>query len=79
MPNSLPNNRSSDELKMPALQAQPSTEAVPIQMQSVSAEEHEGGGLMVFFGIGMVINIVMIAAFFIWAVKQWRKHDVAEK
>lgn len=77
MPNSLPNNSGSDELKMPALQAQPSTEAVPIQMQSVSAED--GGGLMVFFGIGMVINIVMIAAFFIWAVKQWRKHDVAEK
>lgn len=34
---------------------------------------------MVFFGIGMVINIVMIVAFFIWAIKQWRKHDAAKK
>lgn len=58
---------------------QSATEAVPIQIQSVSAGEHDGGGLMVFFGIGMVINIVMIVAFFIWAVKQWRKHDAAKK
>jgi hypothetical protein len=79
MPNSLPNYRGSDELKTSALPAQPVTEAVPIQMQSVSATEDDGGGLMVFFGIGMVINIVMIVAFFIWAVKQWRKHDAAEK
>lgn len=78
MPNSLPNYRGSDELKTPALLAQPATEVVPVQMQSVSAAE-DGGGLMVFFGIGMVINIVMIVAFFIWAVKQWRKHDAAKK
>ena len=79
MPNSLPYYRGSDELKTPSLQTQSLTEAVPVQMQSVSAEEHDGGGLMVFFGIGMVINIVMIVAFFIWAIKQWRKHDAAEK
>lgn len=79
MPNSLPSYRGSDELKTPALLAQSTTEVVPVQMQSVSAEEDDGGGLMVFFGIGMVINIVMIVAFFIWAIKQWRKHDAAEK
>ncbi|MDT8452682.1 MAG: hypothetical protein RQ936_08070 [Gammaproteobacteria bacterium] len=78
MQNSLPNYRGSDELKTSALQAQPATEAVPVQMQPVSAAD-DADGLMVFFGIGMVINIVMIVAFFIWAVKQWRKHDVAEK
>lgn len=78
MQNSLPNYHDSGELKTPALKAQPATETAPIQMQSVSAAE-DGGGLMVFFGIGMVINIVMIVAFFIWAIKQWRKHDLAEK
>ncbi|MDA3870235.1 MAG: hypothetical protein PF589_09910 [Gammaproteobacteria bacterium] len=77
MKNSLPNYRDSGEPKTPALLVQPATESVPSQMQPVSAEE--GGGLMVFFGIGMVINIVMILAFFIWAIKQWRKHDAAKK
>ena len=26
-----------------------------------------------FFGIGVVINVVMITAYFIWAYKQWKK------
>jgi len=26
-----------------------------------------------FFAIGIVVNIVMITAFFIWARKQWKK------
>ena len=29
--------------------------------------------LIVFFGIGIVINLVMITAYFIWAYKQWKK------
>ena len=33
----------------------------------------EGTGLMPFFAVGMVINIVMLGAFFVWAVKQWKK------
>ena len=28
-----------------------------------------------FFGIGVVINVVMITAYFIWAYKQWKKTD----
>ena len=79
MSNSVAYYRGSDEPHTPVLLAQSATEAVPIQIQPASAEEHDGGGLMVFFGIGMVINIVMIVAFFIWAVKQWRKHDAAKK
>jgi hypothetical protein len=31
--------------------------------------------LVVFFGIGIVINLVMITAYFIWAYKQWKKTD----
>ena len=31
--------------------------------------------LIVFFGIGIVINVVMITAYFIWAYKQWKKTD----
>jgi hypothetical protein len=26
-----------------------------------------------FFAVGLIINIVMITAFFIWAYKQWGK------
>ncbi len=32
-----------------------------------------GSGLMPFFAAGMVVNVVMLAAFFIWAYKQWKK------
>jgi cytochrome bd-type quinol oxidase subunit 2 len=28
-----------------------------------------------FFGIGIVINVIMITAYFIWAYKQWKKID----
>ena len=31
--------------------------------------------MVVFFGIGIVINVVMITAYFIWAYKQWKKTD----
>ena len=31
--------------------------------------------LIGFFGIGIVINVVMITAYFIWAYKQWKKGD----
>jgi len=33
----------------------------------------------VFFGIGMLINIVMIIAFVIWGVKQWKANDKSRK
>ena len=28
-----------------------------------------------FFAVGMVINVVLITVFFIWAYKQWNKSD----
>lgn len=40
---------------------------------SASTSEH-GPGLG-FFAVGMVINIVLIIAFFVWAYKQGQKKD----
>lgn len=34
---------------------------------------HPEKDLTAFFAIGMVINIVMLGAFFVWAYKQWGK------
>ena len=34
---------------------------------------HQGEHLYGFFAIGLVINVVMIIAFFIWAYRQWNK------
>jgi len=31
------------------------------------------GDLTVFFAIGMIINVLMVTAFLVWAVGQWRK------
>ena len=30
---------------------------------------------MGFFGIGIIINVAMITAYFIWAYKQWKKNQ----
>ena len=35
--------------------------------------EVEPDGLITFFAVGFVINIVMITAYFFWAYKQWGK------
>jgi heme/copper-type cytochrome/quinol oxidase subunit 2 len=35
----------------------------------------QNDSMIVFFGIGIVINVVMITAYFIWAYKQWKKSD----
>ena len=32
-----------------------------------------------FFAIGLVINLVLIAAYLIWAIKQWKKSGVRDK
>lgn len=34
---------------------------------------HQGEHLYGFFAIGLIINVVMIVAFFIWAYRQWNK------
>jgi hypothetical protein len=43
----------------------------PVVAKSPQAE----GPSMGFFGIGIVINVVMITAYFIWAYKQWKKNQ----
>ena len=32
-----------------------------------------------FFVIGVVINLILIAAFFVWARKQWKKNKHEER
>jgi len=34
---------------------------------------------IIFLGIGVVINVLMITAYFIWAYKQWKKTDKPDK
>jgi cytochrome bd-type quinol oxidase subunit 2 len=46
----------------------PQTEQ-PVVVQNASSDDSMTG----FFVAGVVINIVMISAFFIWAYKQWNK------
>ncbi len=29
--------------------------------------------LTAFFAVGMIINLIVLAAFFVWAYKQWKK------
>ena len=44
-----------------------------------SLPDHTGAepdfSLAGFFAIGMVVNLVLITAYFIWAYKQWGKKD----
>ncbi|RLC59400.1 MAG: hypothetical protein DRI30_00595 [Chloroflexi bacterium] len=32
-----------------------------------------------FFAIGLVINLALIAAYLIWAIKQWKKSSARDK
>lgn len=49
------------------------------QVQSVAENEHPREDLSVFFGIGMTANIIMVVAFVIWGIKQWKKNDIDKK
>jgi len=40
--------------------------------EAPSTQTREHGPGLGFFAVGMVINIVLIVAFFVWAVKQRR-------
>ena len=42
---------------------------------SVPAAENPANdnSLMVFFAVGLVVNIVLIAAYVVWAMGQWKK------
>ena len=33
----------------------------------------DDSGLMGFFVVGMVVNVILLTAFFIWAFIQWKK------
>jgi hypothetical protein len=50
-----------------------------LSVQPAAEKKHSREDLSVFFGIGMTINIVMIVAFVVWGIKQWKKHDTSEK
>jgi len=53
---------------------------VPYTEQTEPVLEVEAKDPMVgFFAIGLVINLVMITAFFIWARKQWKKTSKADE
>jgi len=45
------------------------------------APDHEAGrgDLTTFFTVGVVINLVMITAYFIWAYKQWGKTGTSDE
>ena len=47
------------------------TEADPVTPQ------HEAS--IGFFAIGIVVNLVLITAYFIWAYKQWKKPGKPDK
>ncbi|MDH5387558.1 MAG: hypothetical protein OEY06_03805 [Gammaproteobacteria bacterium] len=72
----LAQNSIKTELKIANVSFQGSSEASMDQQVQLAPNVQPGkADLTVFFGIGMIVNIVMIVSFFIWAVKQWKKND----
>jgi len=66
--------------------SQPYAEMTPVNTTQSNAENRtssdsteqpgaaqQGKHLYGFFAIGLVINVVMLIAFFIWAYRQWNK------
>jgi len=45
------------------------------EQPAADSELEQNDSMIGFFGIGVVINVVMITAYFIWAYKQWKKSD----
>ncbi len=62
-------------LKVISLQSGETDPASTEQPDPVQQGEHLYG----FFAIGMIINVVMIIAFFIWAYRQWNKKGTGEE
>jgi heme/copper-type cytochrome/quinol oxidase subunit 2 len=46
-----------------------------IEQPAADSKLEQNDSMIGFFGIGVVINVVMITAYFIWAYKQWKKND----
>ena len=53
------------------------------ETDTVSTEQpnpvQQGEHLYGFFAIGMIINVVMLIAFFLWAYRQWNKTGTGEE
>jgi hypothetical protein len=45
------------------------------EQPAADSRPEQNDSMIGFFGIGVVINVVMITAYFIWAYKQWKKSD----
>ena len=80
MSNLLPKYNSMIGPAVSDFPVQLSTETVPtLPVPSVPDETDAREDLSVFFGIGMTVNIVMIIAFVVWGVKQWKKNDTTKE
>jgi len=49
------------------------------QIQVQAPVDTGDNGLTGFFAIGMVINVLLITAYVIWACKQWGKKEKREE
>lgn len=49
----------------------------PVTAAEPQEQEHEPGGrredLTVFFAVGILIDLLLLTLFFVWATRQWRK------
>ena len=61
-------------LKVTSLQSGETDQVSIEQPAPVQQGEHLYG----FFAIGMIINVVLLIAFFIWAYRQWNKKGAGE-
>ena len=55
------------------------TVAVEAEQSAAMADVDWGDFTSVFFAAGVVINLVMITAYFIWAYKQWNKQAASDE
>ena len=58
---------------VPGSAAEISASMAPVSGAEGVEVEDGRGDLTVFFAIGMVINVLMVTSFLLWAVGQWRK------
>ena len=52
------------------------------QTTSVSVESAPSvneGAPIGFFAIGVIVNLALIAAYFVWAVRNWNKPDASDE
>jgi heme/copper-type cytochrome/quinol oxidase subunit 2 len=47
------------------------------QTQAAAPEQHEAP--IGFFAIGIVINLALVIAYFVWAFRQWKKTGPRDK